>query len=48
METSYTKNLQYLPEHQKWREKKSNVAELHRVDNGTYYDEGIKGIKKKF
>ena len=21
---------------------KSNVAELHRVDNGTHYDEGIK------
>ena len=41
METTYTKNLQYLPKHKKWRVQKSNVAELHRVDNGTHYDEGI-------
>ena len=48
METAYTENLQYLPEHKKWRVQKSNVAELHQVDNGTHYDQGIKGIKNKF
>ena len=42
VETTYTENLQYLPEHKKGRVQKSNVAELHRVDNGTHYDEGIK------
>ena len=47
MEIAYTENLQYLPEPKKWQVQKSNVAELHRVYNGTYYDEGIKGIKKK-
>ena len=31
MERTYTENIQYLPEH-----KKSNVAELHQVDNGTH------------
>ena len=47
VETTYTVNLQYLPKHKKWRVQKSNVDELHRVDNGTRYDEGIKGFKNK-
>ena len=47
METTYTENLQYLPKHKKWQLQKTNVVELHRVDNGTHYDEGIKGIKNK-
>ena len=47
VETTYTENIQYLLEHKKWRVQKINVAEPHRVYNGTHYDEGIKGIKKK-